>query len=284
MLVFSKDRLSKTINVKYLGASAHTVCQLTTQIPRKQKNLSTERPTTDELEEFISEISMMKTVARHPNVVALLGCCTIKLPLLMIMEFVGCGDLVCARASSSEYCLHENAIILLHTMCVARCRGRNHYIVHSTNGCQSRTILNTIRAALPLLDSMLTHIPTNLYTNLYHSSSTNQLIIDRSLSIRTNLKQTVKTLSLAKILKIIVYYYSYEFCEFSKNNVFQSLSLSCTVCNHICWFLLRRRITSAVMFLENRVMGFVVTFMLRWFNSWCYISERSRFTHMIYVC
>lgn len=56
-----------------------------------------ERPTTDELEEFIGEISMMKTVSRHPNVVSLLGCCTIRQPLLMIMEFVGCGDLVGCR-------------------------------------------------------------------------------------------------------------------------------------------------------------------------------------------
>lgn len=53
-----------------------------------------ERPTPDELEEFLSEITMMKSVSRHPNVVSLLGCCTIKQPLLMIMEFVGCGDLV----------------------------------------------------------------------------------------------------------------------------------------------------------------------------------------------
>lgn len=53
-----------------------------------------ERPTPDELEEFLSEITTMKTVSRHPNVVSLLGCCTIRQPLLMIMEFVGCGDLV----------------------------------------------------------------------------------------------------------------------------------------------------------------------------------------------
>lgn len=54
-----------------------------------------ERPTSDELEEFLSEISTMKRVSMHPNVVSLMGCCTIKQPLLMIMEYVGNGDLVC---------------------------------------------------------------------------------------------------------------------------------------------------------------------------------------------
>lgn len=53
-----------------------------------------ERPTPDELEEFLSEIGTMKTVSKHPNVVSLLGCCTIRQPLLMIMEYIGCGDLV----------------------------------------------------------------------------------------------------------------------------------------------------------------------------------------------
>lgn len=47
-----------------------------------------------EFEEFLDEIAMMKQVGRHPNIVTLLGCCTIKEPLTMIMEYVGCGDLV----------------------------------------------------------------------------------------------------------------------------------------------------------------------------------------------
>lgn len=46
------------------------------------------------MDEFISEITTMKTVAPHPNVVSLIGCCTIRQPYLMIMEYVGCGDLV----------------------------------------------------------------------------------------------------------------------------------------------------------------------------------------------
>lgn len=53
-----------------------------------------ERPTADELEEFLSEIATMKKVGKHPNVVNILGCCTIRQPLFMIMEYIGCGDLV----------------------------------------------------------------------------------------------------------------------------------------------------------------------------------------------
>lgn len=56
--------------------------------------IGTERPSPDELEEFLSEIATMKTVSKHPNVVSLLGCCTIRQPLLMIMEYIGYGDLV----------------------------------------------------------------------------------------------------------------------------------------------------------------------------------------------
>ncbi|XP_055601221.1 platelet-derived growth factor receptor alpha [Uranotaenia lowii] len=51
-------------------------------------------PKSDEFEEFLDEISMMKRVGRHPNIVTLLGCCTIKEPLTMIMEYIGCGDLL----------------------------------------------------------------------------------------------------------------------------------------------------------------------------------------------
>lgn len=48
----------------------------------------------DEFDEFLDEIAMMKRVGRHPNIVTLLGCCTIKEPLTMIMEYIGCGDLL----------------------------------------------------------------------------------------------------------------------------------------------------------------------------------------------
>lgn len=56
--------------------------------------LSLERPTEEQKDEFFGEIQTMKTVSRHPNIVALLGFCTRKEPLQIVMEYVGCGDLV----------------------------------------------------------------------------------------------------------------------------------------------------------------------------------------------
>lgn len=46
------------------------------------------------MDEFLSEISIMKSISRHPNVVSLIGYCTVKAPMLIIMEYVGCGDLL----------------------------------------------------------------------------------------------------------------------------------------------------------------------------------------------
>ncbi|XP_032311105.1 macrophage colony-stimulating factor 1 receptor 1 isoform X2 [Drosophila ananassae] len=57
------------------------------------KQLKT-NPTADEVAEFLAEIEMLKGVGTHHNVVCFLGCCTIKPPYLMIMEFVGRGNLL----------------------------------------------------------------------------------------------------------------------------------------------------------------------------------------------
>lgn len=48
----------------------------------------------EEMDEFLCEIAIMKSISRHPNVVALIGYCTVEQPMLMVMEYVGCGDLV----------------------------------------------------------------------------------------------------------------------------------------------------------------------------------------------
>jgi serine/threonine protein kinase len=48
----------------------------------------------DLVEEFSGEIEMLKRVGRHKNIVRLLGVCTREQPLMMIMEYVPCGDLV----------------------------------------------------------------------------------------------------------------------------------------------------------------------------------------------
>lgn len=46
------------------------------------------------MDEFLSEISTMKRVGKHPNIVRLLGSCMIDQCLIMVMEYVPCGDLV----------------------------------------------------------------------------------------------------------------------------------------------------------------------------------------------
>ncbi|XP_023165971.2 mast/stem cell growth factor receptor Kit [Drosophila hydei] len=51
-------------------------------------------PSADEAAEFLSEIDMLKGVGTHHNVVCFLGCCTIRAPYLMIMEYVGRGNLL----------------------------------------------------------------------------------------------------------------------------------------------------------------------------------------------
>ena len=50
----------------------------------------------NERQDFLSEIEMMKKVAEGQNahVVSLLGCVTIKEPLMLITEFVKYGDLL----------------------------------------------------------------------------------------------------------------------------------------------------------------------------------------------
>ncbi|KAF5273792.1 hypothetical protein FQA39_LY00907 [Lamprigera yunnana] len=49
--------------------------------------------TNEEKEDFLKEISLLKSVGEHPNIVRIFGCCQMKEPYLMIMEFVPCGDL-----------------------------------------------------------------------------------------------------------------------------------------------------------------------------------------------
>ncbi|XP_063921401.1 receptor-like tyrosine-protein kinase kin-16 isoform X2 [Zophobas morio] len=52
-----------------------------------------ENTTQEAINDFIAEIEIFKKIGQHPNVVALLGCCTVDTPYMMIMEFVPCGDL-----------------------------------------------------------------------------------------------------------------------------------------------------------------------------------------------
>lgn len=47
----------------------------------------------EELEDFLSEIDILKRIGEHPNIVKLIGCCTLKQPYMMVMELVPCGSL-----------------------------------------------------------------------------------------------------------------------------------------------------------------------------------------------
>lgn len=47
----------------------------------------------EEVQDFLSEINILKKVGEHPNIVRLIGCCTLKQPYMMVMELVPCGSL-----------------------------------------------------------------------------------------------------------------------------------------------------------------------------------------------
>lgn len=51
------------------------------------------RPTEEEADEFFNEIKTMKSVGYHENIISLLGCCTLRQPALIVMEYIGKGDL-----------------------------------------------------------------------------------------------------------------------------------------------------------------------------------------------
>ncbi|XP_022918560.1 tyrosine-protein kinase receptor torso-like isoform X2 [Onthophagus taurus] len=52
-----------------------------------------ERCSNEEMEDFLSEIDIMKKIGRHRNIVTMLKCCTLQEPYRMIMEYVPYGDL-----------------------------------------------------------------------------------------------------------------------------------------------------------------------------------------------
>jgi len=60
----------------------------------ERKRFFLANPKADEVAEYLAEIEMLKGVGTHHNVVSFLGCCTIKPPYLMIMEYVNKGNLV----------------------------------------------------------------------------------------------------------------------------------------------------------------------------------------------
>lgn len=56
------------------------------------------------MDEFLQEIAMLKHIGRHQNIVTFLGCCTLKQPYCIVMEYVMCGDLLhYLRALRTQY-------------------------------------------------------------------------------------------------------------------------------------------------------------------------------------
>ena len=49
----------------------------------------------DQREDLLSEIAVMKQLGKHPHIVELLGACTLRDPVMMLLEFM------------KEGCLHD---------------------------------------------------------------------------------------------------------------------------------------------------------------------------------
>ena len=50
--------------------------------------------TPDQLNDFLEEITLMKAVGLHKNIVNLIGCCTKSLPSFLVVEYAAKGDLL----------------------------------------------------------------------------------------------------------------------------------------------------------------------------------------------
>ncbi|XP_067002326.2 vascular endothelial growth factor receptor 1 isoform X2 [Anabrus simplex] len=104
---YSRLQLGRQIGKGAFGcvflARAHAIAGCPGLMTVAVKKLK-QRATPEEVEEFLAEIAMLKRVGRHPNVVTLLGCCTLQEPYCMLMEYVPCGDLLrYLRRMRTEY-------------------------------------------------------------------------------------------------------------------------------------------------------------------------------------
>lgn len=52
-----------------------------------------DNPTVEELKSFHQEISIMKSAGQHPNIVSLIGYCTLYNKPLLVVEYCSKGDL-----------------------------------------------------------------------------------------------------------------------------------------------------------------------------------------------
>lgn len=84
--LISLNELIRTLNkfFTFSGSESKTVVAV-----KMLKENATEKERSD----LISELKVMKMLDPHPNVVKLLGCCTEKDPIFVIMEFIKGGKL-----------------------------------------------------------------------------------------------------------------------------------------------------------------------------------------------
>lgn len=55
--------------------------------------LYADNPTVEDIKNFYQEISMMKSAGQHPNIVSLIGYCTLYNKPLLVVEYCSKGDL-----------------------------------------------------------------------------------------------------------------------------------------------------------------------------------------------
>ena len=57
------------------------------------------------VEDFIAEIELMKRLGDHENIIRMLGCCTLTLPICLIMEYAPYGNLLTyLRTAKTKVC------------------------------------------------------------------------------------------------------------------------------------------------------------------------------------
>ena len=56
--------------------------------------LLSDDPSEEQKEEFLFEIAQMKLLGSHPNIVSLVGCCTLQEHKFLVIEYVPFGDLL----------------------------------------------------------------------------------------------------------------------------------------------------------------------------------------------
>ena len=97
----------------------------------------------DQKEEFLHEIEQMKLLGAHPNIVSLVGCCTLQEHKFLVIEYVPFGDLLqwlrCRRRSVRRFPKeYLNNLMLLQ--------------VFGSNGFHGNSVLKDIGIVLHEID------------------------------------------------------------------------------------------------------------------------------------